>query len=107
MSPVTLKIIIDGDFPDDTMCNWIIHRAGILDLAGQISFQDTTRIELAASGERVLVEALEVACSLGPINAQVHSITSTQIPTPTAFYRQHPQFVRYSCPCPSTQANHQ
>lgn len=93
---LTLKLGINGDFPDNTMVDWVIRRARLLDLSGWIEFQNTTRIELQASGDRVLVEALEVACSLGPVNAQVHSITQREIPTPESFYRQRQQFVRYS-----------
>ncbi len=93
---ITLKLGIYGSFPDNTMVDWVVHRARLLDLSGWIEFQNTTRIELLASGDRVLVEALEVACSLGPVDAHVHSITHSEIPTPASFYRQRRQFIRYS-----------
>lgn len=93
---LTLKLKIEGTFPDDTFIDWIIARATVLDLAGWVNYQNATRIELQASGERVLVEALEVACSLGPVNAQVDSITRREFATPAMFYRQQRRFIRYS-----------
>ncbi len=76
------------------MVCWIIRRASLLDLSGWVKYVDR-RIEIEASGERVLVEALEVACSLGPIEAQIDTIHSDEIPTTDTLYRQPRQFIRY------------
>lgn len=92
---LTMTFSINGEFPDTSMIDWVAHRAGILNLSGQIHFQNTTCINLTVSGEKVLVDAFEVACSLGPVNAMVHSITMQETPTPGSFYRQPRQFIRY------------
>lgn len=105
---ITLKLTIDGDLHGNSMChsmvNWVVHRANLLNLAGNINFQNTTSIELTISGERVLVEAFEVACSLGPADTLVESITRCEVATPDSFYRQPREFIRYSnqYPEPST-----
>ena len=53
-------------------------------------------IEIMAHGERILVEALEVSCSLGPIEAKVHSIRTQNINSMSAHTRQNVKFVEYS-----------
>ena len=92
---ITLNLTIDGEFPDDSMADWIIHRASLLDLSCGIRILNTTRIALTVSGERVLAEAFEVACSLGHFDAQVNSITRSETATAASFYRQRGQFIRY------------
>lgn len=101
---ITLKLTIDGDLQGGSMVNWVVHRASLLNLAGKINFQNTTSIDLTISGERVLAEAFEVACSLGPADALVDSITRSEVATPDSFYRQPREFIRYSNqhPTPST-----
>ncbi len=92
---ITLNLTIDGEFPDDSMADWIIHRASLLDLSCGIRVLNTTRIALTVSGERVLAEAFEVACSLGHFEAQVNSISRIETATAASFYRQRGQFIRY------------
>ena len=75
------------------MVDWVVRRARLLDLAGGIERQNSTRIELQASGDQVLLEALEVACSLGPVSAQVDSIVRRDMPI--TFNRRQSPFVRY------------
>ena len=100
---ITLNLTINGEFPDTSMADWIIHRAALLDLAGGIRFQNTTCIKLTVSGEPVLVEAFQVACSLGHFDALVYSITRNEVTTPEGFYRQRRQFIRYWPPTSSEQ----
>jgi acylphosphatase len=95
---LTLELVIDGSFCDDAMADWVVRRARLLNLSGWVRRLTQNRIQLQASGERVLVEALEVACSLGPIDAQVDTVSRREIATPDTFYRQPRQFVRYSVP---------
>lgn len=51
-----------------------MHRATILDLDVTIKTANSSLIELSASGHPILVEALEIACSLGPLESTVESI---------------------------------
>ncbi|MEM7257206.1 MAG: hypothetical protein AAF404_07440 [Pseudomonadota bacterium] len=90
-----LKLGIYGHFPDDAMVNWIVHRAGVLDLSGAVDSQSSSLIEVVVIGELVLLDAFEVACSLGAINAQVHSITRQPLASPDPCYRHRRQFIRY------------
>ena len=90
---ITLKLSIDGVFQESTMVSWITQRAKLLNLSGSINFQNATLIKLTVSGERVLVDAFQVACSLGPVNALVNSITQSEIQTPMSFYGQQRQFI--------------
>ncbi len=105
--PFSLKLVIHGKFPEKTMIDWILHRAGLLDLSGWVRFHNETCIEMVAIGDRILVEALEVACSLGPASAQVDSIICLEPSRHEVPGRHAKQFVRYSCPGPRKLANHQ
>jgi len=87
---------LHGVFRSDSFVDWIIRRATRLSLRGWVRMHSESLIELTVSGDPVLVDAMEVACSLGPIDAQVDSVDSTITQTPTGVYRQPPQFVRYS-----------
>lgn len=93
---VTLEFKIDGYFPDKAVIDWIIHRAQILDLAGWVNYIDVCSINIVVTGDPVLVDAMEVACSLGPANATVNTILRQETTLPVPFSRQARQFVRYS-----------
>ena len=93
---VNTKLHISGQFLTNSFVDWIIQRAERLSLAGWVRLHSNQHIELLACGERILVDALEVSCSLGPIDVQVDSI-STQNIKPTAICtRQNSKFVEYS-----------
>ena len=65
-------------------------------MVGWVRMHNSQHIEILAHGERILVEALEVSCSLGPIEAQVHSIRTQNINPISAYARQNSKFVEYS-----------
>ena len=56
-----------GQFQEDSFRNWVMHRAKILDLDVKITTANSSLVELSASGHPILVEALEIACSLGAL----------------------------------------
>jgi len=91
------QFFIRGYFAADDFADWIIHRATRLSLGGWVRVHDDTLIEVYVSGDRVLVEAMEVACSLGPVEARVDSIESKDIAVSRSeLLSRHPgQFNRY------------
>lgn len=77
-----------------TFMDWISNRALRLSLCGWVKACDPGVIEIYLSGDRVLVEAMEVACTLGPVDALVDKIKMEDVPAPV--YRQTDGFVRHS-----------
>jgi acylphosphatase len=53
---------------------WICHRARILDLNGCVMRRGPGEIEVLVSGDDTLIDAMEVACSLGPADVMVERI---------------------------------
>lgn len=94
--PVTTKLHINGQFPTKHFVGWIIDRAERLSLSGWVRMHNNKHIELLICGERILVEALEVSCSLGPIDAQVDSIKTQKFRPAATCPRQTGKFVEYS-----------
>ena len=70
----SLQITLVGQFDYPLFRAWIRHRAGVLNLTGGLRLAADTRIEIAVWGAPVLIDALEVACSLGPRQAQVDRV---------------------------------
>jgi len=63
---------------------WLVHQ------------HDDTLIEILVCEERVLVEAMEVACSLGPVEVSVDLIDSfTASEHESEYASRHPGFFRY------------
>ncbi|NVK35975.1 MAG: acylphosphatase [Rhodobacteraceae bacterium] len=65
------KIEFYGTFDTRHFCDWIGHRAHKLGLTGRIEAASSERITLYVQGQEELLNAMEVACSLGPIDADV------------------------------------
>ena len=63
-----------GFFDEVTIKEWILHRAALLNLDIEICILNAKKIELIVIGNAILVEALEIACSLGPTNSNVERI---------------------------------
>ncbi|MBX2880409.1 MAG: acylphosphatase [Granulosicoccus sp.] len=73
---VTVSMLITGHFPEQIFTDWIAHRAGLLDLAGWVKTTAPDKIELQVTGHKVMVEALETACCLGPMDVDIESVES-------------------------------
>lgn len=87
---LTLYLTIEGQFSSGSFPDWICHRARVLDLSGWVRSQGDGLIDILVSGDQVLVEALEVACSLGPGDVLVDRIevtTGNQTDVATGFAR--------------------
>lgn len=54
--------------------DWICHRARLLDLRGWVRSEGPEAVTIMVAGPEALVDAMEMACSLGPINVWVDRI---------------------------------
>lgn len=77
-TPVTVCLSLEGRFSAGTFPEWICHRAGLLDLSGWVKVQGPHQIDILIQGNETLVDAMELACSLGPSDILVDQIR--QIP---------------------------
>jgi len=76
--PVQLRYRIAGRLSPATYLAFVADRARWLDLRGWVQALDDARIELVAAGPEALVGALEMACTLGPLDALVETIESVE-----------------------------
>lgn len=74
---ITKNLQIHGQFIHDGFPNWICDRAYVLDLCGWVKTLNQEQIEVVVTGDPILVDAFEVACSLGPANIMVDRIISS------------------------------
>lgn len=71
----TLAIL--GDVGAASFVPWIQKHAGKLGLTHRISHIGSDRIELTLEGPLELIDAMEMGCSLGPIDVWVDTILRT------------------------------
>ncbi|MEJ8308155.1 acylphosphatase [Agrobacterium larrymoorei] len=67
-------MIIEGSLDTESFLPWISRHAAKLGLEQRVRHADQTRIELILSGPVELIDAMEMGCSLGPINVWVEDI---------------------------------
>ncbi len=70
----TVQLTVLGDFRSGEYTDWVRHRANILDLTGWINTRDNNFVEIEICGNPILVEAFELACSIGPYSVTVRDI---------------------------------
>ncbi len=71
---ITQNFKMVGDFEEVNFQKWIQHRADILDVDVKVKTASSSLMEISASGHPILIEAFEIACSLGPLESTVDSI---------------------------------
>ena len=71
---ISRALIIRGDLQSAQVLPWIEHRARLLDLKGWVARRNAQALEVALWGPEPLIDALEVACLLGPADVQVDTI---------------------------------
>lgn len=98
---ISRRLLIDGNLPIDPFCTWVIDRAERLSISGWIRASGSSQLELLITGERVLVDAMEVACSLGPASARVDSIKTLGEALSEHHSRQDSSFIRHFGELPS------
>ena len=69
-----VEIQLGGVFNPEKFAYWICHRARLLDLAGSVHALGNTQICILVQGPQPLIDAMEMACSLGPMDANVQRI---------------------------------
>jgi hypothetical protein len=70
---VTLQF--DGTLPPESFAAFAAHRAGRLSLAHAVTAQDEGRAVIRVEGPAALIDAFEMACSLGPADCLVLDVT--------------------------------
>jgi len=93
---ISRHLLIEGDLPVEAFSAWVIDRAERLSISGWIRTRGAHQLELLITGERVLVDAMEVACSLGPALARVDSIKTLGEALSEPGSRQNCSFIRHS-----------
>ncbi len=78
---ITVEMHIAGQVASETFADWICHRARLLDLTGWVTIVDEAEIVAHVTGDAVLVDAMEVACSLGPADVFVDRIDCRPLET--------------------------
>jgi len=68
-------ILFTGDFAPDAFGAFVQHRAARLDLAATLLDSAADRIRVAVSGAPEMIDAFEMACSLGPLSCLVRDVT--------------------------------
>ncbi|MGB1694948.1 MAG: hypothetical protein ACPHFU_00640 [Paracoccaceae bacterium] len=74
---VTKNFEIRGNFDEIALHDWIVHRSTVLGLDISVHSLARNAISFCATGHMVLLDAMEIACSLGPSDAIVDHIQST------------------------------
>ena len=69
-----VEIQLGGVFNPEKFADWICHRARLLDLAGSVHALGNTQICILVQGPQPIIDAMEMACSLGPMDANVQRI---------------------------------
>jgi acylphosphatase len=64
-------LVFDGRFQPESFCEFVWHRAKRLALRADVRLVSTTRMEVSVAGAEELIDAFELACSLGPIDCLV------------------------------------
>lgn len=66
-----VQILLIGDLVRETLPHWVEHRAAKLGLTGWVKWNDTNQLQIVVTGPEDLIDAFEIACSLGPFDSQI------------------------------------
>ncbi|HEY0854906.1 MAG TPA: acylphosphatase [Devosia sp.] len=73
-SPVRVRWDISGRMNVPTYLDFVVERAQWLGLDGWVAANDDDTVSLAVAGPEALVGALEMACTLGPLDALIDEV---------------------------------
>lgn len=76
--PVRLRYAIEGRMDMSAYAAFVAERARWLDIAGWIETVGPGRATMVAAGPEALVGALEMACTLGPLEALVDRLEGVE-----------------------------
>jgi acylphosphatase len=77
-APVRMRYAISGRMNVPDFLDFVAERAGWLDISGWVAANNARSVTLVAAGPEALVGALEMACTLGPLNALVEAIEGVE-----------------------------
>ena len=69
-----MALTLTGQLAAESAIPWFLHRGRLLDLTGWISRVDAHTITMVLWGHPDLLDAMEVASSLGPVNVLVEDL---------------------------------
>ena len=68
------RIEFVGTLRPDAFVDFVHHRARRLDLAARVEAAGPERVRVVVEGEPDLIDAFEMACSLGPLDCLVRAV---------------------------------
>ena len=77
-APVRLRYRIEGRIEPQSYLAFVADRANWLDIDGWARMRADGAVEMVAAGPEALVGALEMACTLGPLDALVDRIEAVE-----------------------------
>jgi acylphosphatase len=83
------ELRLSGSLTGEGFTAWICHRARLLNLSGWVVQHDAGDVTILVCGPAAMIDAMEVACSLGPLNVWVDRIESRPVTletTPNGFH---------------------
>jgi acylphosphatase len=83
-APVRMRFAISGRIHVPDFLEFIAERAGWLAISGWAAATSDRSVTLVAAGPEALVGALEMACTLGPLNALIEAIEVVAEDAPVA-----------------------
>ncbi len=73
-----VTIVFSGSFWPESFLEFVAHRGNRLALTTRLETSGPARITVSVAGEPDLIDAFEMACSLGPIDCLVRDVTRTE-----------------------------
>lgn len=80
-APVRVRWSISGRMNVPSYLDFVVERAQWLGLDGWVAANDDQTVSLAVAGPEALVGALEMACTLGPLDALIDEVRPVGEPT--------------------------
>jgi hypothetical protein len=71
-------IVFSGSFQPESFVEFVAHRGGRLALSTRLEAAGPGQVIVSVSGELDLIDAFEMACSLGPANCLVRDVARTE-----------------------------
>lgn len=71
---IATEFRLEGRLASNTFGSWICHRAALLDLKGWVTHDGPEAMSIVVTGPPALIDAMEMACSLGPMDVTVKSV---------------------------------
>jgi acylphosphatase len=81
-APVRVRYAISGRMNVPSYLDFVVERAKWLGIDGWVAANDDQTVTVIASGPEALVGALEMACTLGPLDALIDEVRPAGEPGP-------------------------